>query len=628
MAAEQFKASESIEANETTESGDVIRHGIAQMLSDPYFQSTLDKEALQNYQDLVNKKGHIKPNDTENLSRFYEFMKNQFKDIRQMKKRITGHVKQAIQDRAIMEKDRIFYKEKMKENVVSGKQVVTKEILEQAEKDILESLENRRKERKEYDKIAKSPLVKNDHLIVSDSKNIRVPNENQYLQMTVPERRKWLEKIREEIPKAKKYAGKKEEAKAKKLEKEYETLLKAAKKEGIIGEEVSRKFMEWFKGQNNEKKQYAIGQFFKQMKRYKKLNDEINSTLSGTALVRMKKMKKTLGYTNLKNEFQKVMADEYGKRLKNEPLSRHSKREYSEDMRNQSYENQMMYLKKFDQEMKHHRILWSKINQLKDKNVKRVLLEMYESDDNGYSKIQAKYNRLTGQKISETSDGKKTEPSIRILSTITNETVKKEILHAGKVLNQAQKKTFTERITHFFLNKQSAEQDATTYQKNIQAARREHENAYSQREDIETFEPEELALDKNSKDTNRSLGIHDIDEKATERLKPKTKKTKTIQKTKAPEVRIKKSTDRAYQQNALIDKKGKKRRVVRVGGTKEAVRAFNNETLLNPDQDELSLMAKDGHHIVEMKMHEIRVMKKYLREGLSQSSEDIEKEAA
>ena len=195
--AEQFETSKSIEANKTPESGDVIRRGITQLLNNPYFQNTLDKEALQNYQDIANKKGHIKPDDTENLSRFYEFMKSQFDDIRQIKNRITGHVKQAIKEKVITEKDRVFYKEKMKENVVSGKQIVTKEILEKAEKEIFESLEKRKKDRKEYDDLAENPIAQGGFLHVDKNNKIPIPDEEKYLKMSVSERRKWLKNIQE-----------------------------------------------------------------------------------------------------------------------------------------------------------------------------------------------------------------------------------------------------------------------------------------------------------------------------------------------------------------------------------------------------------------------------------------------
>lgn len=518
---EQLGVPESIEPNQT-ESGDVIRNKIAQMVKDPYFQSTLNEEALKNYQDIVDKKGHIDPNDAESLSRFYDFMSSQFKEVQQVKKRITDHVKDAIRGKAISEEDRRFYKEKMKKNVVSGEQIVTKEVLEKAEKEILESLENRRKERKEYDDLVDSTLLKNGFLIIDEDNKIPVPDENEYLKMTVPERRKWLKQIQDAMPKAERYAETQEKNEGDKLTKEYETLLSTAKKEGVIGNKIIDKFMDWFKGQDNETKKYSIGQFFKEMNRYKDLWKDIRKTLKGKPLSDLEKLKDQMGYTELRDEFMK--------------------QQYVE-------------------------------------------------------KLQKAGSR-------------------KILSTVTNETVKKEILHARKSLNRTEKKTFVERLTHFFSGRESEKQDTASYQDNVRASRKKHERAYQENVTEGSEPPIE---NEGLKGARQNLEIHDIDENAVERTKSETqKKPRTINPTKSSDVRIKKSKDRAYQQNMFVDEKGQKRRVVRVGGTKEGVRAFNNEALLNRDKDELSIMSKDGSNIVEMKMREIRVMKDVLKKSLEE----------
>ena len=614
--AEQLGAPESIEPNKA-ESADVIRNKIAQMVKDPYFQSTLDKEALKNYQDIVDKKGNIDPNDTESLSRFYDFMSNQFTEVQQVKKRITDHVKDAIRGKAISEEDRKFYKEKMKENVVSGEQIVTKEVLEKAEKEILESLENRRKERKEYDDLVDSTLVKDGFLIIDKDNKILVPDEVNYLKMTVPERRKWLKQIQDALPKAERYAEAQEKNEGDKLTKEYETLLNAARKEGMIGDKIIDKFMDWFNGQNNEAKKYAIGQFFKEMSRYKTLWKDIRKTLKGNSLSRLEKLKDQMGHTELKSEFMK---EQYAGKLKEarqkKIISKHTETAFLADFESQSPDRKQNYLDQFDNQMEKYKSLCSRIDQMKDKKAQKVLNEMYEIGQHGFSEIHAKYNRLTGSQISEADKNTKPEPSLKGLSTITNETVKKEILHARKTLNRTEKKTFVERLTHFFSGRESERQDTVSYQDNVRASRKKHERAYQENVTEGSEPPIE---NEGLKGAHQNLEIHDIDENAVERTKSDTqKKPRTINPTKSSDVRIKKSKDRAYQQNMFLDERGQKRRVVRVGGTKEAVRAFNNEALLNRDKDELSIMSKDGSNIVEMKMREIRVMKDVLKKSLEE----------
>lgn len=415
----------------------------------------------------------------------------------------------------------------MKANVVSGEQIVTKEALEQAEKDILESLENRRKERKEYDNLVSSPLIESGFLLIDKNKKIPFPDETGYLNMSVPERRKWLKEIRKTIPQAKEYADNREKKETEELEKEYDILLQAAKKEGVIGNKTLEKFKEWFKGQEVKAKTYAISQFTKEMNRYRVLWKDIRKNLKGSALSRLEALRDKMGYTELRSEFMK---------------------------------------------------------------------EQY---------------------------GEKSDPSLKILSTITNTTVRKEILHAKKSLNRGEKKTFVERLTHYFSSKQSDRQDAVSYQDNVRAARKKHDTAYGQK----------IAENAEASDENRglegsrqNLQIHDVDENAVERAQPDTlRKSHPSQPTKSPEIRIKKSTDRAYQRNTFVDEKGQKRRVIRVGGTKEGVQAFNNEGLLNRDKDELSIMAKDGSNIVEMKMREIRVMKDVLKKSLEEDSVETNK---
>ena len=589
---EQLETSKRIEAK-TTDNGDVIRHGIAQLLKDPYFQKTLDKEALKNYQDLVDKKGHVNPDDTESLSRFYGFMKNQFEDVKKFKKKITDHVEQAIREKVITEKDRIFYKKKMKENVLSGKQIVTREILKQAEKDILESLENRRKERKEYDDLVNSPINQDGFLHIDKNDKIQIVDEQGYLGMSVPERRKWLKKIREALPKAKKYAEKQNGIESEKLEKEYKALLDEARKEGVIGLKTIRKFMDGFKKINLKEKEYWIQEMENgnQLKRYQDLWTDIRKTLKGPALKRMEGLRDKMGYTELLQEFGRFcekessrIVGEYEKKLENayqqKVISKHTKLSFLQDIRNQPLKEQQQYLEDFDKEMERYETLRSKIDQLKDKRSQKVLNEMYESNEYGYSEIQAKYNRLTGQ----ASDGQASlsqEKDRKILNSITNETIKEGIIEADEKLNKTQKKTFVERLTHYFSGKHAEEQDASDYQKKVQAARLEQEK--------------ELIKDK-------------IDETPESRVKIKTTPTDSFE-------------SRTYVGTE------ENKRVVRLDiDSRTAVQTFNNEALLNCDRDELSIMTWDGKNDIELEMREIRIMQKYLKENLESSQEDVESE--
>ena len=592
---EQLETSKRIEAK-TTNNGDAIRHGISQLLKDPYLQRTLDKEALKNYQDLVDKKGHINPDDTESLSRFYDFMKNQFEEVKQFKKKITDHVEQAIREKVITEEDRKFYKKNMKENVVSGKQIVTREILEKAEKEMLESLDKRRKERKEYDDLVNSPINQDGFLHIDKNNKIQIVDEYGYLKMSVPDRRKWLKKIREALPKAKEYTEKQGGIESAKLEKEYKALLDDARKEGAIGLKTIRKFMDGFEKISLKEKKYWIQEMENgnQLKRYQDLWADIRKTLKGPALKHMEGLRDKMGYTELLQEFGRFsekessrIVGEYEKKLENayqqKIISKHTKLAFLHDIKNQPLKEQQRYLENFDTEMERYEALRLKIDQMKDKRAQKVLNEMYESSKYGYGEIQAKYNRLTGQASDSQNLSSQQEQGGKILSSITNQAIREGIIEASEKLNYVQKKTFIERITHYFSGKHAEKQDASDYQRKVQAARLEQE-----RELIEE-------------------GVNKIPES---RVKIRTTPTDSF------ESRTYVGTD-------------ENKRVVRLDiDSRTAIQTFNNEALLNRDQDELSIMTWDGKNSFELKMHEIRIMEKCLKEDLNQSSEDIEKEAA
>ncbi|MBI5732084.1 MAG: hypothetical protein HY982_01860, partial [Candidatus Magasanikbacteria bacterium] len=121
--------SEIIDRPEGNETGDSIRvrGEMRKLLEDPYFQKIIDQDSLRNYQEMV---GNADSGDTENLNSSYKLIKGQHEQILHFKDRITGHVEKAIQEKIITQEDRVFYKNKMKENVVNGRQNLTREMLE------------------------------------------------------------------------------------------------------------------------------------------------------------------------------------------------------------------------------------------------------------------------------------------------------------------------------------------------------------------------------------------------------------------------------------------------------------------------------------------------------------------
>lgn len=401
----------------------------------------------------------------QELRQTYEFMQRKWGDIQEMKKRITGHTKQAIKDKVITEKDRGFYKKKMKKNVVNGEQIVTKEILEKAERELLESLDKRRGERGEYDDLVNGLLVQNGFLHVDKNNKIPVVDEDNYLKMSVPDRRKWLEKIRDAKPKAEKYLNEG-------LNNEYADLLEEARREGWIGKSTIKKFKEDFNKIDFDEKKHWIEEMKNgnQLDRYKKLWEGIRKTLDGEALSKMETLREQMGYSKLSESFENILDEEYGNKLEKAFdegwISRHTQREFEKDMAAQPLSEKQRYLKSFDQEIGRYKILRTKIDVMKNGKEQAEINQMYESQSYGYTEINQRYQELTGGGEGAGSQSKNEMQSI--LENVQNRRVRKNIEWSEEALRQ-NKDDKEKMIT--YLEDRIRKNEETDYAKDVKDAR-------------------------------------------------------------------------------------------------------------------------------------------------------------
>lgn len=556
-------------------------------------------------------------NNPQELRQTYEFMQQQWGDLQQVKKRITVQVEQAIGEKIITEKDRDFYKKKMRENVVNGRQIVTKEILEKAEKEVIDSLDKRKAEKKEYDDFITNPLVQNGFLHIDKNNKISIPDEEKFMKMSVPDRRKWLKKIQDAKPKAEKYLNED-------LAEEYESLLNTVRKKGIMGKKSIEKYIDGFRNIDLEEKKHWIKEMKngQQLERYVELWKNIRKTLKeGKGLERMETLRNTMGYSELLQAFGSEKEFESQRNLfaykakldgalNKRLISHHIYKAFLGDMRGQTLESQQEYLNQFDEQMERYRTLRGNIDGMKNKDAQSVLNEMYDSGSFGYGEISAKYERLKSQKGSALRSASQHSLVEKALNQIRNDTVKGAARYANEVLDYGEKKTFVERVSRFFTGKVASQQDVSSYQKNVKRARRElsQKEVMPEEESAPLRESDHITNDTRKIDMEESNGLQE----------------KPAQKPKSPSVKIKTNQDQSYQQNTFSGQKEEKR-VVRVGiGSKEAVQAFNNERNLDQDQDSLSLMAKDGNRIVELKVNEIRHFTEYLKHTMDSVNDDEE----
>ncbi len=644
------------ETSESLRSADAIRGSISGLLQNEDFRRTLDPEALKNYEDMLRGQGKVKLDDAGQLARIHKFMVDEYEKVVRVQDRFDERIKEAIRSKVISEKDKGFYEEKIEQNVLNGKQIVTQETMEKAERELQESLKKRLDERRAYDAIAQDPLVRDGKLLVAKGKTISVPDEKAYLDMKVPERRKWLKEIKDALPKAKRYQEKEGDVESQRLGKEYETLLENAQKEGVIGKATAKKFMEGFKKIDLKEKEYWLKELSNgnQLKRYRELWKEARKTLSDVGFRRLVGQKDRLGYSELmtalgqeKDREGKMMEDEYGKKLsvlqKQKIISRHTQKAFLEDVQRQPLEKKKEYLQAFDTQMQRYKALRVKIDQMKDGGAKKTLDEMYERGECGYSEINAKYQRLAGQSVSVGSISPQQEEAERELDAIENRSVRRALKAGMKTIEKSQKKNLVERLTNFFEGRLSANVDPLTYQKTLKEARSEHRqvNIKEIREHHRTGKRGVSQEKKEVEEPEEEMGrantiagwelkddIAALDQEMNEDGEPVTKEEykKKLPRRAKTEV----NSAKTFIRKTFYTESNEERHVMRAQlNSKEGVRSLNSVTNIDRQKDDLSLNVWADNRAIELKkLDDVRAFVHYLRKDISAVTNKTERLAA
>ncbi len=641
------------ESSEDMQSANTIRGGMSALLRDEDFRRTVDKEALRNYDDVAQGRGHIKPGDKANLSKFYKFMKEQYEEVKHLNKRISGRIDEAIKSNIISDKDREFYEGKMNENVVNGGQNVTREIMEKAETELTASLKKREEERKEYDLIVQGPLVEDGQIKVEKGKTIKVPDEKGYLAMKVPERRKWLKEVKDALPKAKHYKEKEGGIESKKLEGEYEGLLAKAQKEGVVGKATIQKFRDEFKNIDLKEKKYWLKEMKNgnQLKRYQKFWKEARKALSDIGYKRLAGQKDKLGYSQLVNELGKekekegrMIEGEYGKKLaglvKKRVISKHTERAFLEDIKRQPHEKKKDYLKAFDSQMQRYKALRIKIDQMKDGGSRKVLDEMYDSGENGHSEINAKYQRLSGQS-SNTEANPKLREAEKELDAIENRSVRKALKVGMGKIEKSQKRNLADRLTSFFEGRLSAKIDPLSYQKTLSDARGEHRQV-NIKEIKAHHRPKRSKAEKDDQPKKQDYGsrantlsdwemqddIAVLDSSTSKDDEPVV--TKDEYKKKLPHrAKTHVNATKTFVRKTFYTESDKEKHVMRAQiNSKEGVNSLNSIQGINRQTDDLSVNVWADNRVNELKLDDVRATIRYLRKNIANTTEEAEKKAA
>jgi hypothetical protein len=466
------------ESDDGDRSADSIRSKIGDFLRNPDFRKTLDAESLRNYEALAKKDGNTKSIDGKRMAGFYSFMKDKFEEIQTVKKRMSGLIAHAIKGGVIAEKDREFYQQKIHENVFTGNQIVTKEMMEKAERELAESLKKRESERLEYDSISKNPIVKNGMLAVSETEKIKIPDEKRYLKMSVPDRRELLKKLKEALPRAEKYAEKTGQVESKELTEKYKGLLEKAYGKKIIGKKTYEKFLDGFKKIGKSEKETWVKEFPEQMVRYEKLWQEIRSSLKGKALDHMESLRDEKGYTELFTEFGKTrdteknrMDKEYDSKLEKSiqqgVIGKNTAGEFKKWMKSQDLESKYDAVDKLHDGPGGQMERYKKLHDDIGKNLSGKQQEYIHSklDGWGYTETKAQYDKfMKGEKLPSDEGASKESNTLAAIRSTAVKTAIIETEIALKEKGADKKQTFLSSIKRIFRNERRDDFDAKGFQ--------------------------------------------------------------------------------------------------------------------------------------------------------------------
>jgi hypothetical protein len=640
------------ESADSMRSADEIRGKIGAFLPNSEFRKTLDRESLANYEKLVAKNGDVENDDVKSLTNIHKFMKGEFEKIQTVKKRMAGLITQAIADNVITEEDKLFYQQKIHANVFTGDQIVTKEMMERTENELSESIGKRQAERGEYDSIAKNPMIKNGELAVSDKEKIKIPDEKGYLKMSVPERRKFLKEVKDAMPKAKEFAEKNDEIESKKAEQDYSSLLEKAQKERVVGKKTAERSMENFKKLSLSEKKTWVKELANgnQLKRYRDLWSNIRKTLKGETLKRMEGLRDSKGYTELFAEFGKLkeqeslkLTTEYGQKLeqayKGKVISKHTKSAFLKDMQGQTLEQKRFYMESFDMQMARYKTLRGQIDQMKDKGARRTLDDMYESENNGYSEIQARYTQLISGHTDQKEDKKNPMAEVADIS------VRKGIMKANELLKEQgreKRKTFLSRIRRMVAGEQNSRFNASGFQANLRQIKKDEVKSPNPiPEKLETgkagmgkmlslqdkLKQQRAQMQKSEdKDHTKNAGSVDVSE-----IKDELKSAES-------DGRGRVVKDEGFVQVEAVGKNGEEQRSALLEINREkSLEHFSREDQKKEyrgasqgGQDKISFAIKtDDGRTVELNLQQIRSMEKFMEEDVRNKAEATkEKKAA
>ncbi|MFH0820593.1 MAG: hypothetical protein V1908_02355 [Candidatus Peregrinibacteria bacterium] len=563
----------------------------------------------------------------EGLQGFYKWIADQWQKSMVALNGVHGEINQAVRQGIAGENDREFL---MQELILTDRHDFVGEV-EKIRNVLREKMERMRRDRQEYDQFKNHKLVQNTGFLkVDKDTKFPVPDEKVFLALTVPQRRELLKKLREALPAAEQYAGKAGKEKTPELDKTYNRLLiEARDQERIIGRKTFDKFQDGFKKIDRKEKEEWIRGFQAEMERYRTLWKQIRGTLKDEPLQHMEHQRNAMGYTQLFTEFGRVKGVESARVVGNydqkldqlraqKIISLHTSNALKKDIRSKDLKEQYRYQQELEGQMTRYRQLRAGIDQLKDKNVREELDELYESPEHGYTQISARYQQLSSQK--DQPGGRTFESKMQKLSNIRRDRVRKNVIWSEKLLDTREKKEkMVRRLDQVVRMQETQSYDQSSYAGNVRELRHEREMKRA-KPSTDSAAPEKSSLfqrlfgrkqeQRQEQESAESSASNESQSVASQRAQ-----NRQLQQESSEGVQTITQANDAFSMTRVNVGPTEKKVVQFRIGDRQAMEIFLQEDLQLEGRDQIHLMAKEGE-VDRMKLEEIRFYRDHLRDQL------------
>jgi hypothetical protein len=563
---------------------------------------------------------------------FYKFIESSWQKAENEMRGMDGMMQQAISQKIMSGKDRDFLIHHL---LLTDEHNFVGKTLE-AKKKLTEKIEHMRRDKDKLTQFAHHKLVGDSGMLVVDKNTqLEVPNEEKFLKMTVPERRKLLAALEEALPKAEAYAKEAGTVEGDKLTVKYDGLLKGALERGIIGQKTYRKFIESFKKLKKEDKDYWVAEFPNEMVRYETLWNNIRSTLEGSALGKMEAAREVMGYSELFQHFGEVQREEsermvgsYAGKLREardvrKIIGQHTYESFlngQEGIRNVPFKMQKTYLAQFENQMTRYQNLWDEVKTLKpgDRKAMEGLRDEY-----GYAELRGELEHL------KTNPGDHKLGASDPLSRIKDDRKRTAIREAAELLNEQgkeQKQGFMSRVRSLFGRPTEDVNKTTGYQEKLNKARKVQQEKTEHKEEIEGTQTMNNVVDMQAWAKAKRAKTEKTEASGTREQETATVSTVKALEAEGADVR----QDRGFTQAKIKDIDGKTQRVTRVEinqrkGLQHFLQENKQERFMGKaeggnDDVTLTIRSKEGQKL-DLNVHEIQAMRDHLRK------EDLDKAA-